>query len=448
MADRMLGHALQNANASAAEHARLIRRPGTDWAESEARGAPWHSVLPEFERAVNTARLYLQKQHPFFGRLLLYCPVVATDHTRTLATRTDGVIFVHPVWFTKTLDSYERAGGLAFAALYLALNCQPRGDAKIRSRWTLATLMAMADLVRRSGLTCPKVLRELLRVADGKNYGGLSDEEIYLRVRDDATVEKLGPTLSGGFGIDGRDGPGVPAEGEGRVASLSAQRAEWAERLRAALDVGQGIGTIPGDLIEVVSQTRPSRIAWEVLLARIVRGEVAKVRRTGMPNRRKLWPFAGLMPGPQVIYPSYRPETPRVDVALDTSGSMIGDHIALAIGVIGDLLRHLRVPVRLIQCDAAVQDVSRVSATSSMAIKGWGGTVPDPVFDLIASETRPPGLLIYVSDMAMWFDGVNARPPRYPVIWVDVSRDSVSAFLGMHGFRPTFGTVLKAKGRG
>ncbi len=426
---------------NSADVSRSLAQPGTSWAEREAEAAPWQPALAEFVSTVNIARSYLSRRHPFFGRLLLYCEVVATDRTRDVAVRTDSVIFVNPLWFTRSLDTYERAGSLAFASLYLALTCSERGARKPALPWAVATSTAIASLVDRCGLTLPMSLRKLLQEAAALGWLELSDEEIYLRLVRGGGRPAMMSTMGEGWGLHARQGPGVRMVNGtlSDAAALAMAGASWGGRLRLALDARKGVGTMPGDLVDRIEGTAPHSIPWEQLLARAVRGEVSKMRRTGMPNQRKLWPFAGLMPAPRVIYPSYKPSTPRVDVAIDTSGSMMGDEIALAVGVIGDLLRYLRVPTRVIQCDAKVHDVSRVRAVESLSIVGGGGTSPDPVFDMLREERRPPGVLIYVTDMYMHFDSLVANPPRFPVIWVDV--------CGWSTETPPVGHVVRAKGK-
>lgn len=402
-----------------------LSRPGTAWAEREAEEAPWRDALPDFTSKVNVARAYLARRHPFFGRLLLYCDIVPTTHTRTLVTRTDDVIFVNPLWYTQSLDAYERAGALAFASLYLSLTCTERGAGKGALRWAIATTMAIADLVDRCGLTVPTNLKPFLAAMRHNGWESRSDEEIYLRLPAALDNLLVGIRLEDGIGLGLREGAGVGVEGSGKVDDdSSASAGAWGGRLRAAINAANGIGTLPSDLVEAVEASAVQAIPWEALLARLVRGAVSRMRRTGMPNRRKLWPFANVMPAPKVIYPSYKPALPRVDVALDTSGSMYGDATELALGAIGDLFRVLRVPTRLIQCDAAVHDVRRIRSVDSLTIVGRGGTSPDPVFDLIRSEPHAPAVLIYVTDMYMSFDGVAAKPPSFPVIWVDVAGGS------------------------
>ncbi len=399
-----------------------LSRPGTAWAERDAETAEWRDALPDFTAKVNVARAYLSRRHPFFGRLLLYCEIMPTDHTRTLVARTDDVIFVNPLWFTQSLDTYERAGALAFSALYLSLTCTQRGTSKGRLRWSIAATMAIADLVERCGLTVPPNLKPFMEAVRRNGWSGRSDEELYLRLPAELDSLLTEIALEEGSGVGARDGAGLQVEGDGVDApDATSSRAAWGGRLRAAVNAAKGIGNLPGDLLDTVEKTAVRRVPWEALLARLVRGEVSRMRRTGMPNRRKLWPFADIMPAPKVIYPSYKPALPRVDVALDTSGSMYGEATSLALGVIGDLLRVLRVPTRLIQCDAAVQNVRRIRTVESMKIAGGGGTSPDPVFDLIRGESRAPALLIYVTDMYMMFDTLEHDPPRFPVIWVDVA---------------------------
>ncbi len=415
-----------------------LTRPGTAWAEREAANAKWRDALPDFTSKVNVARTYLSRRHAFFGRLLLYCDIMPTDHTRTLVARTDDVIFVNPVWFSQSLDGHERAGALAFSALYLSLSCTQRGTSKDPLRWSIAATMAIADLVDRCGLMLPRPLKPFLRALQRNGWSGLSDEELYLRLHSKMDSLMSYMAKKDGLGLASRGGAGVQVEGGVDGAGVAGASAEWGGRMRAAVHAAQGIGTLPADLLEAVEKTAVRRVPWEALLARAVRGQISRMRRTGMPNRRKLWPFANLMTAPKVIYPSYKPAFPRVDVALDTSGSMCGEATSLAVGVIGDLLRVLGVPTRLIQCDAAVQDVRRIRSVESLTIAGRGGTSPDPVFDLLRSEARAPALLIYVTDMFMSFDELTHNPPRFPVIWVDVAG-------GTSPFTPPSGTVVQVR---
>ena len=72
----------------------------------------------------------------------------------------------------------------------------------------------------------------------------------------------------------------------------------------------------------------------------------------------------------------------------------------------------------MIQCDAQIHRIDSYNPNDlprEMRAVGRGGTDFRPVFEHIESETRPPAVLIYMTDMlGVWPE----EEPSFPTIWV------------------------------
>jgi predicted metal-dependent peptidase len=172
------------------------------------------------------------------------------------------------------------------------------------------------------------------------------------------------------------------------------------------------------------------RIPWQKKLARVTRNAVqfamgAVDHKYDAPSRRQ----AGIGYGSgKPILPRLRRPLVKVDIAIDTSGSMSQHDLADALREAKGILRHAGCAVRAIICDAEVHDVGEVHDVRALArmLKGGGGTDFNPVFEAVRTGKRRPNILVFATDGCG--PAPATPPPGVHVIWL---------LIGSYKSRPT-----------
>ena len=124
--------------------------------------------------------------------------------------------------------------------------------------------------------------------------------------------------------------------------------------------------------------------------------------------------------------PSLRSQTlGYIVIAVDTSGSVGADDLRLFAGHINLLLStYAPSKVRVIYCDHAVQGEQVFESHEPVVLKalGGGGTAYDPIFELLASESEAPELLVYITD---GYCSDEPQEPDFPVVWLTTEKTSL-----------------------
>lgn len=197
-------------------------------------------------------------------------------------------------------------------------------------------------------------------------------------------------------------------------------REDIAERMReatvaAAQQYEREHGELPAGVKNLLSKIHQPEIKWQEVLAQFVSSCYNGKRRWLPPNRRHVYN--------DMYFQSRRNETVNVIVAIDTSGSCIGD-LPKFFGELNGLVNSFgSYTLHVIQCDAAVAKYDvyddntpfDVDETSKIEWAGGGGTSFTPVFKFVEKEGITADCLIYLTDS---FGDAPAQPPHYPVLWL------------------------------
>ena len=224
-------------------------------------------------------------------------------------------------------------------------------------------------------------------------------------------------------GQDPQKQPGQPQKApQGRSpADIERIRNQVAEAVQQHIQQ-HGAGSVPAGMSRWAQQRlKPPTIPWHQQIRRASRFCVAEVRGQmdydyKRPSRRQ----AGLGYGiGRPVLPRMFSPIPKVDVAVDTSGSMGDDDLLAAMGEVEGIMKALGVPVDLYTCDAAVHVAKKVTniREACAALVGGGGTDFRPIFEAIKARGRAPDIL------AIFTDGDGPAPtvnplPRTRIIWV------------------------------
>ena len=281
---------------------------------------------------------------------------------------------------------------------------------------------------------------------------GLLAEDYYQRLRAMGAPEPTEPSPMGGWDGSGagcpvpgepdlaaapkapaQQGPGSNAPGtpppatppQGPAPAGLSEAAMDSLAVQVALAI-QAQGDAPAGLKRWASDVMaPPKVRWQDKLAKLCRVVAARTRGYGRvsyahADRRQ----AGLGYGPGApILPGHYQPTPRVAVAIDTSGSMSADVIGEAMGEVKRIFEAAGAPVDFLACDAEVHVHKRMRDWREVKnnLVGGGGTSFVPIFEALAAlpSGARPEVLITVTDA---FGEFPKHPPAgMQVVWLITS---------------------------
>ncbi len=280
-------------------------------------------------------------------------------------------------------------------------------------QWTRAADAEINDDLVPAGLELPggPVLPHHL----GANPGGLAEQYF----RPGHAVEERDESTGGdcGSGADGQPRPGdSPGAGDGPDGpdgpeGLPGWQADLLRRQVAAeiLRHGREAGTVPAGLARWAQQTLAPVVNWRTLLAAELRRAVAD--RAGAADYSYRRPSRRAAAVGNVVLPALRRPVPDVAVVCDTSGSMSGQLLAMALAEVEGLLRSLGAirQLRVLACDAAAGPARRVTSARQVELVGGGGTDMGAGIAAAAALRPRPAITVVLTD---GFTPWPARPPK------------------------------------
>lgn len=266
---------------------------------------------------------------------------------------------------------------------------------------------------------------------------GLTMEEYYDYLRQHAQAVPQPGDGSGGGGADGgelgeepgpgwcgsgagRPLPGEPDDGAGGRSEADQQRVRQAVAADIKRAADKNRGTVPGGwLVWADQQLAPPQVPWPAKLRRAVRRGVRWTSGSadyhyGRPSRRQS--ALGTGPGKPIL-PATRSPVPSVVVAVDTSGSMLGEALSAAMAEVAGVLAAVGVGAVIVACDAEVHAIGTARTWREVLplLKGGGGTDFRPVFEALEARRPKPDLCVFLTD---GFGPAPEVPPSFRTIWV------------------------------
>lgn len=232
------------------------------------------------------------------------------------------------------------------------------------------------------------------------------------------------------WGEKGRDpdfNPRVSPGAADEMREIASAAAQAAERIQ---------GRLPASVKSLLGKLHKPEIDWKEALAVFVTKTFGDKRQWLPPNRRHV--YAGS------YFQSRRGDEIRIAVAIDTSGSCLGDLPKFFAELKALVEQNGRYVVDLIQCDASVSSHKTYSDSGEpleigdgggFEVSGGGGTSFTPVFDFIEERGLDPDCLVYFTD---GYGDAPPDPPRYPTMWI-LTSDGAEDFC-------SWGTKTRFKG--
>lgn len=342
-----------------------------------------HTALDELQRKVGKAKSLLILDHPFFGTACSKRPIIYTDTVPTAAMSGTGQMYMNPDWCS-ALTVRELMFLLAHEALHYMLSHSLRLGTRDPKAWNIA---------------CDKVINDTLidaKVGDFIDGGvtldgarNMASEELYDEA-DDGDGD--GP---GGIGND--VGPPVDDNGnaldDSQISQLEAQaKIDAIQCAKAA----KAVGKLPGSIERLVDQLVNVTTPWHSILERFMQSKIKDGYSWNRPNRRFI--ARGIyIPGTD-----YTPNMGPLVIAVDTSGSLNDDDIAVFNGHINRILDTCSPEiVHVVYCDTRVHGVDEYTPDDfpvHIDAKGGGGTSFKPVFDWVDDNNIDPECVVYLTD--------------------------------------------------
>ncbi len=366
---------------------------------------------------ITRARTALLLDHPWFGSLALRLKIEASDAIDSM--QTNGTILRYsPTWASERTDA-ELRGVIAHEVLHCALGHPYRMNGRTGKKWNQACDYAINPLLLADGFALPGAPL----VSD--EYKDMSAEQIYaaLPADDDddtpgGTSDQPGQIESPGEPGDGQDADS-PADGESTMTAV-----DWQIAAEQAAMVAKRAGKMPGDVDRALGDSIQPRTDWRSLLRRFVEQTVPSDYSWTQPNRRYI--AAGLyLPG--VV----KQNTPRLGVAIDTSGSVDQTLLDLFASELASIVQETRpVAVDVVYCDSDVQGFESFTADDPIELhaKGGGGTMFQPALDWFAAADEPPAAIIYLTDLESYEPSLT--DPGIPVLWATAEHVRLTGQFG------------------
>lgn len=346
---------------------------------------------------VDRARGRLMMNAPWFGSLALRLETVIDPAFPGLAA-TDGTSII---WNPREVLSIPEATVTTIVAhevMHCALLHLFRLGPRDRAKWNIACDHAVNLALEENGFPFPPAPSPWQGLRDHA-YDGMAAEQIYALLPDVPPPTNWTPDLKD------------PSSGEGGQDKGTMTATDWEIAAEQATITAQRAGHLPASMARLIKAARQPSVDWCEVLRRFIDHTVPSDYRWNRPNRRHLG--AGLyLPG------TYKENSPRFVVAVDTSGSMTQPMLNQIAGELTAILKDVRPErVDVVYCDADVAGTETFDpdwGPVELHAKGGGGTRFQPVFDWVEKSGEPPAALIYLTDLCS-FD--TPRQPEYPVLW-------------------------------
>jgi len=238
-----------------------------------------------------------------------------------------------------------------------------------------------------------------------------------------------------GIANDGAGNGANPTEGGRSESELEQLRKETAEQVQSYAKQN-GRGSVPkGWAVWAEDKIKPPKIRWQDELRKTLRGAVQHI--AGMmdyslhrPSRQQ--GALGYGPGHPIL-PTMVGMQPKVAVAVDTSGSMGQDDLALALAECKGILEEVD-DIQFLSCDAKVHGgAKKVHSWTELgkSLKGGGGTYFTPIFEAV-ERLDDVNLLVVLTDGGG--PGPALPPKGFKVIWVLVGDHACEPWVEGGGY--------------
>lgn len=376
---------------------------------------------PKLEQLIReaTTKLLFSSEGYIFEKFLLMTRFVERDLPAGLAgvepRSTEIVVYVNPCVTDLTSNALLTILKHEYNHVLLG-HCWTRLPDPIRDN-----IAADLEINQPPFLELPEELRPVSAVPElFKLPKGKSREWYYQHLPTEGT----GKGKESSQNKDGSKRKNIDSHDDWDKSEVQSSQSIYERIVREIVEAMKQKGDVPGSYIERIEAGWRKEPSLAQILKRIVtkcyKGSFDRKQTYLRPNRRN-----PILPGTKSYY------GPTIVLAVDTSGSMSTKELQEIISVYRWIAKKCN--AELIQCDAAVHEVTKNLRKTVIEVKGRGGTDFRPVFEYITKKYKDKiDLLIYGTDLLGDFP---EKAPPYKVVWLTTSKE-----------RAPFGEIIRLKG--
>lgn len=382
------------------------------------------SEINELRERMKGIVFRMYRFYPFWGLLAENCKVKITSDAETPTASVDrfGNIRFGAKFF-KGMTEDQSLFVLAHEIGHAAFSHIERRQNRDPMLWNVAIDYAINLLLSDNFADSKYIPAQIL--LDNK-YAGMSAEQIYEDIlRSAKKVKVSGYSLEGDIDYTGED-CSEGEEGSGiiirdRRADKKTDESGWDNAIALSHARAKMQGNMPDSLDRAISAKLGSSVDWREALRQYLRFGVSRIHRdhyTFMPPNRRFIHMGMYLPS------MYGNDAPKIGFAVDTSGSMGEEEMAVAIAEIDEIRRQFNCKLYLVDCDAEVHSGRWLDAQESCptVFKGGGGTDFRPVFQHLMDEKIDVDIMVYLTDGygefgdkpdldVLWLTTTNIKPP-------------------------------------
>jgi len=356
------------------------------------------------------AAFSLALSHPYLGTALWVVPRIPCPGLGTVAVDAGWRLFYDPA-VVVNWSVAQTAGVLYHEILHLLRNHADRGRiTHDPRRWNLAADAEINDDLVGENIRLPGT--PVLPAQFGKP-DNLTAEEYFLAIPQDS--ERVDAGEGTASAPDSRCGPGATGIAEPWFTDATRTLAEIAgdDPVHAGLSPGHaqvvrqavanqirsfGIGSVSGHLARWAGDLTDPKVDWRQELATLVRHATADAM--GASDYRYRRPSRRQSAFPDIVLPSLRQPVPNVAVVVDTSGSMRGHDLGIALAEVNGILNATGTnrQCTVLSVDAQVQACRKVFHADQVVVKGGGGTNMGRGIAGASTLTPRPDVVIVLTD--------------------------------------------------
>ncbi len=402
------------------------------------------------QKAISDSLLRLQMKSPFFATLALFARFIPSKQLATAAT--DGKDIYYNPDFLLSLSSKQQDALILHEVLHAALLHVPRRGVRDAELWNIAADISINGMIAQQsgfelpegGLRDPKLehlsveeIYELLLI-DSENTPQLSNPDLLNSPPDDVSnngddkdVEQDSHQDSNKDSVEGnsdsklnsssnseKESQGNPEDSssnQNQKDSLSQQKkaaleSHWQNAWQQAVTISHQVnaGNVPVEIEREMGIINSTQLDWKTYLWRYL-----VQTPTDFKNFDRRFVARGL------YLEALDGESVHVFVALDTSGSINNQHMAMFLSELQGIVNaypHIKCEVYYADTEA-YGPYELNSGDELPPPKGGGGTSFVPFFEKVATswDGSSSALCVYLTD---GYGNFPDETPELPVLWV------------------------------
>lgn len=382
------------------------------------------------QEKVTKAKIWLQKTHPFWARLILSLNIRQAKQDELPANALAGIdahgnmIYSEQSFDKLNLESIRYI--MAHEVAHLMLNHMLRLNNRDKMRWNIACDLIINNMLNIDGFIPPK--EGLIPSNNEYDLNGQIIKDINNKCAEELYDEIVDNK-------DNQDSYSKSSIDHHKFEALSDKEKEqiaqtWKQNALDAANYAKLKGTETGSFQKMVDELIDPKVNWKYLLYKYITDSIPFDYTFNQRSRKSV--ALGM------YLPRTKKEMLEVVVHIDTSGSIDQKMLTEFVTEIVSIAREFNnVNMTLIECDCTIKQVleiknGNIDKIMNLKIKGGGGTSHQPLWSHIEEEIPNCKLLISLTDG--YSDIEEKDNPGYDVIF---------AMPKHNNLKPSFGEVVE-----